>query len=299
MRDFAETPIHVHDIAFHAADGRRLAGRLFEPERPLAAMAVFAATGYRKEFYEAFARAAARQGWAVLTFDYRGQGGSCNGPAREDEATMLDWGRRDMPAAARELKGRYPRLPLDIVGHSVGGHFLALLPDDVEVRRAALLSSSSGYWGKQSAKIKYTAWAFWRIVGPAFLVTRGHVPKGLMWKGEDLPPGVFRDWRDWGVRPDYFRDRLAEEGLLQRYARFRAPIKAWVADDDPIANREATRWLLEQYEAAPTEMKLVSRADLGRGAIGHHGLFHPAMADVFWPQVWRWLSREEGAREAA
>lgn len=299
MRDFADTPINQVDLEFAAADGRRLSGRLFHGERVLAAMAVFPATGYRKEFYEAFARAAARQGWAVLTVDYRGQGESREGPARDDPATMLDWGRLDMPAAAREVCERFPGVPLDIVGHSIGGHFLALLPEDLPLRRIALLSSSSGYWGRQSRSIKYTAWAFWRVVGPAFLATKGHIPKGLMWKGEDLPPGVWKDWRDWGVRPDYFRDRLAEEGLLTRYERFDRPIKAWVADDDPIANPDATRWLLEQYVAAPTEMKIVRKDDLGRGTIGHHGLFHPAMADVFWPQVWRWLAAEGRGGEAA
>lgn len=298
MRDFADTPIEVTEFDVHAADGRRLAARLFAPQRVLAAMLVNPATGYRKGFYEAFARAAARQGWAVLTYDYRGQGASREGPAKDDPAAMLDWGRLDQPAAARELARRYRGLPLDVVGHSVGGHFLALLPDDLPIRRVALLSSSSGYWAKHSRPMKYFAWTFWRLFGPAFLATHGAIPKGLLWKGEELPPGVWKDWRDWGVRPDYFRDRMAEEGLLSRYERFDHPIRAWVPDDDPIANPATTRWLLEQYDGAPSEMKIVSRADLGRGAIGHHGLFHPAMAGVFWPQVFGWLSRD-AAREAA
>ena len=298
MRDFAEPQLEVTDIEFAAADGRALAGRLYVPDTVRAVMTVNSATGFRKEFYDAFARSAARCNWAVLTYDYRGQGASLSGPVAQDPATMLDWGRFDQPAAARAVTERFPGKPLDVIGHSVGGHFVALLPEDLPLRRVALLSSSSGYWAKHSGMMKTFAWSFWRIFGPAFLATHGYIPKGLLWKGEALPPGVWKDWRDWGVRPDYFRDRLAEEGLLSRYASFDHPIRAWVPDDDPIANPATSRWLLEQYETAPTEMKIVSRSDLGRGQIGHHGLFHPAMADVFWPQIWRWLSCEEARRAA-
>ena len=69
-------------------------------------------------------------------------------------------------------------------------------------------------------------------------------------------------------------------------------MRAWTPDDDPIANPQSVRWLLERYENAQTEMKLVSHEDAGRGALGHDGLFRSKMADVFWPQVFRWLSQD-------
>jgi predicted alpha/beta hydrolase len=289
----AEPQAVNRETSFATRDGRILCGRITAPNDPVAVMVVNPATGYAARFYHAFADAAAANGWAVLTFDYRGQGASADRPAREDPARMLDWALEDIPAAARHVCGLYPGLPLDVIGHSVGGQFAAFTPLDLPVRRLALLSSSSGYWGRQSAPLKYMAWLFWRIVGPAYLAARGHVPRGAFWKGEPLPAGVWRDWRDFGVNPACFRDRLAELGLDGRYTRFTAPIKAWTPDDDPIANETSVRWLLERYEGAPSEMKIVRREDLGRGPIGHDGLFRRKMADVFWPQVFRWLALED------
>jgi predicted alpha/beta hydrolase len=280
------------ETAFSAEDGRLLRGRVRAPDQPHAVMLINPATGYPASFYRAFAEAAAGQGWAVLAFDYRSQGRSRDRSLRTDPATMTDWAIRDIPAAARHLCTMFPGLPLDVVGHSVGGQFAAFTPGDLPLRRVALLSSSSGYWGKQSAPLKYLAWLFWRVVGPAQLASVGFIPKGPLWPGESLPAGVWRDWRDFGVNPNGFLDRFAEQGLLHRYHHFTAPMRAWTPDDDPIANPDAVRWLLECYCAAPSEMKLVRHSDLGRGAIGHDGLFRAKMADVFWPQVFRWLSAD-------
>ncbi|MFP4519168.1 MAG: alpha/beta fold hydrolase [Oceanicaulis sp.] len=293
MAHQAGTTAVNRETSFATRDGRMLHGRVFAPASPAAVMVINPATGYPAGFYHAFAEAAAVNGWAVLTYDYRGQGASADRPVREDPARMLDWALEDIPAAARHACRQFPGLPLDVVGHSVGGQFAAFTPLDLPVRRLALLSSSSGYWGRQSAPLKYAAWAFWRVIGPVSLASCGHIPRGVFWKGEPLPSGVWMDWRDFGVNPACFRDRLAERGLDGRYRRFTAPIKAWLPDDDAIANRDSVRWLLERYENAPSEMKLVRREDLGRGPIGHDGLFRRKMADVFWPQVFRWLCLED------
>lgn len=288
----------IRPVRLRTSDGQLLSARFFTPTSPSAVMVINPATGYRQDFYTSFAKSAAENGWAVLTFDYRGQGQSARVAARLECARMLDWARYDIPAAARVASEAFPGLPLDIVGHSVGGQFAALVDPDLPVRRLALLSASSGYWGEQSAPLKYQAWLFWRFIGPFYLFARGHIPKGLLWSGEPLPRRVWEDWRDFGVNPECFRDAIAELGLTQRFDQFNAPVCAWTPDDDPIANKQTVRWLLERFPQAPTEMKLVRQEDLGRGAIGHDGLFRSKMADVFWPQVFHWLCHDD-ARMAA
>lgn len=279
-------------VRLRTADGKLLSGVFIVPQAPNAVMVINPATGYRKDFYLPFAEAAAENGWAVLIYDYRGQGESARCHPRRETARMLDWARYDIPAAAEAACQAFPGLPLDIVGHSIGGQFAALIDPSLPVRRLALLSASSGYWGEQSAPLKYFAWAFWRVFGPVYLLLRGHIPKGVFWRGGPLPPRVWADWRDFGVNPECFRDAIAELGLTSRYEGFTAPVRAWTPDDDPIANPQSVRWLLERYENAQTEMKLVSHEDAGRGALGHDGLFRSKMADVFWPQVFRWLSQD-------
>jgi len=288
----AASMMSIRQVRVRTADGQLLAGRIYVPTEPVAVMVINPATGYRQDFYTPFARAATEHGWAVMTFDYRGQGESARTSAWRETARMLDWARYDIPAAARAICTAFPGLPLDIVGHSIGGQFAALIDPDLPVRRLALLSSSSGYWGDQSPPLKYAAWLFWRFFGPSYLLLRGHIPKGLFWRGEALPPRVWSDWRDFGVNPECFRDAIAEIGLTCRYERFTAPVCAWTPDDDPIANSQTVRWLLERYPHAPTEMKCVRHEDLGRGPIGHDGLFRAKMADAFWPQVFHWFTQE-------
>lgn len=288
----AASMTQVRQVRVRTDDGQLLSGQIYAPCDPSAVMVINPATGYRQTFYTRFAQSAAENGWAVLTFDYRGQGQSARAAARHDSARMLDWARYDIPAAARAACVAFPGLPLDVVGHSVGGQFAALIDPDLPVRKLALLSASSGYWGDQTAPLKYQAWLFWRLVGPMYLFTRGHIPKGLVWSGESLPRRVWMDWRDFGVNPECFRDAIAELGLTQRFERFSAPVCAWAPDDDPIANTQTVRWLLERFPSAPTEMKLVRHENLGRGSIGHDGLFRSKMADVFWPQVFHWLSHD-------
>jgi predicted alpha/beta hydrolase len=286
------------ETAFNTADGRLLRGRICAPVAPHAVMLINPATGYPARFYRAFAEAAASQGWAVLVFDYRGQGRSTDRPIGRDPASMVDWATRDIPAAARHICAHFEGLPLDVIGHSVGGQFAAFVPGDLPLRRVALLSASSGYWGRQSAPLNYFAWVFWRLLGPAQLATMGYIPKSPLWSGEPLPKAVWQDWRDFGVNPNSFLDRFAEMGLLKHFREFSAPIRAWTPDDDPIANEDAVRWLLGCYSGTHSELKLIRHADLDRGRLGHDGLFRTKVSDVFWPQVFRWLRATEH-RQAA
>ena len=114
-----------------AADGRLLAACWFEPDDPPHAVAVVsAAGGVPQGCYRAFAQWLAARGYAVLTYDYRGIGSSCQGPVRQDPARKTDWAVRDMSAAlaaaadradqgGRADRGeRGDRLPLLLVGHS-------------------------------------------------------------------------------------------------------------------------------------------------------------------------------------
>jgi predicted alpha/beta hydrolase len=295
-------PVTTREIAITAADGRVLAGRVYAPARPQArphaVMVINPAAGYTQDFYRPFAEAAAARGWAALTFDYRGQGASLQGSPRHDTARMLDWARYDVPAAAAHASALWPGLPVDVVGHSVGGQFAGLIEPHVPVRALALMSSSGPYWGHHAPAMRLKAWSFWRLYGPACLALQGHVPRGALWRGAPLAPGVWRDWRAFGVNRDGFRDLFAEHGLDARWRAFSAPVRAWVPDDDPIATPGGVRWLLAQYAHAPSDMKIVRRDDLARGPIGHDGLFRETMADAFWPQVFGWLSHDPLKRAA-
>ena len=122
----------AQSTALVADDGRHLAATWHEPPTgAVRAVAVMhAATGVPRGYYRAFADWLATQGYAVLTYDYRGMGGSRRGPIREERASMRDWAVFDMSAAhaaadARRRAGTPDELPLLLMGHSFGGNSLA------------------------------------------------------------------------------------------------------------------------------------------------------------------------------
>ena len=84
-------------LVFEAPDDRPLAATVLEPSRVEGAVVISSATGVPRRIYEGVARCLADAGLAVLTFDYRGIGGSRQGgPLRLEPARMQDWGRLDL-----------------------------------------------------------------------------------------------------------------------------------------------------------------------------------------------------------
>ena len=67
----------MEKVTLVAADGARIAARVYEPDGPLEGNVVIGgAMGVRQDFYAPFAQWLAGQGWRVTTFDYRGSGDS-------------------------------------------------------------------------------------------------------------------------------------------------------------------------------------------------------------------------------
>src|SRR5215831_9165386 len=76
-----------------ALDGRPIGARVYEtPSRARATLLVNSATATPQTYYGRFAEWAARRGFRVITYDYRGIGSSLAGHVRDEEASMADWG---------------------------------------------------------------------------------------------------------------------------------------------------------------------------------------------------------------
>ena len=89
------------EIAVPARDGTELAATLFEPGVAAAAEAplvvIGGATAVKRSYYARFAAYLAELGHPVLTFDYRGIGGSRRGSLVGSKVRMRDWCILDVP----------------------------------------------------------------------------------------------------------------------------------------------------------------------------------------------------------
>jgi predicted alpha/beta hydrolase len=275
------------DIVIAARDGAPLSATLFRGGGP--AVVVASATGVRRRFYAPFAQWLAARGFDVLTFDYRGIGGSRDyrggaPPPQTPEtrlrthrasrsafvdATMRDWGERDLAGALDAMAREYGTAAL--VGHSVGGQLPALLPDPSVVSAIVTIGAQSGDFRLWPMPQRLAMAAIWYGVVPGVTRAIGYLP-GALGVGEDLPAGVALEWARWCRTPGYF-------ARSSGFARFHVPLLALGIESDPYAPRVAVDALVSLYSNAR-----VTRRELAYPRLGHFGFFRERNEEL-WPEV--------------
>lgn len=270
------------DVTLVANDGMLLAGTLYVGPPPKAAVVLSSGAGIPRRFYAAFAGWLAERGYATLTYDYRGIGGSKprHKSLRGFEASMTLWAEQDMSAAIENQKDRYPDLPLFVVGHSVGGQLLALAKNTELVDGVTSIASSTGTWQKMSGALRWMSAAMWYGIVPATTRALGYAPtKRLRW-GADLPAGVAREWSTWCKSPDYFLPYLSG-AQVARVASFKKPWLSLSFTDDPIANESTVSALLRMYASLTPVERHISPQEIGASSIGHFGFFSRSRRELW------------------
>jgi predicted alpha/beta hydrolase len=293
--------VFIDDITFPATDGYLLGATLFLPRGTKRhAVLINSATAAPRGIYKGFASYLARRGCAVLTYDYRGIGGSrqksltgYNQPRSlvGFKASMSDWAALDVTSAVSWMRERYKDLPLGYVGHSFGGQALGLLANNTEVSRALLIAAQAGYWKLMASPERYRVYAMLNFVGTPLTRLLGYAP-GWSGLGEDLPKGVFEQWTGWVMSPRYMFDdaRLA---ALANFPNYRGAMRALCLSDDPWATKPAVELLCSEYVSTKPDILTVAPADAGASRIGHFGFFRPEHRDTLWRGAAEWLQATE------
>ena len=192
---------------------------------------------------------------------------------------MHDWGERDLASVLAWAGTTFGNGRAALLGHSVGGQLVGLLPDHAQSRISALVTigSQSGDYRLWPLPARLAMALLWYGVVPGVTHAVGYLP-GVLGIGEDLPAGVALEWARWCRTPGY----LVGEGFEARregFARLEAPVLAYGFDDDPYAPRAAVDALHALYVGARIERRQLGR-DAGR--FGHFGFFrerHRALWD--------------------
>jgi len=285
------------DITILATDRYKLAATLYLPRGPKRhAVLINSATAVPRSYYRGFASYLARQGCAVLTYDYRGIGGSrpapkANAPRppslRGFDASMADWAGKDVTAAVSWMRERYGSLPLLYVGHSFGGQALGLLPNNTEVTRALLVSAQAAYWKLMPSPERYRVYLMMNVLGQPAARLFGYLP-GRVMLGQDLPKGVFLQWTRWVMNERYL---LGDPTLaaLANFANYRGPLRALCFTDDSWAPKPAVELLCSGFTATAPDIMEISPADAGVNRIGHMGFFRSEHRNTLWRAAADWL----------
>ena len=297
MTEAALDDVFTDDIIIPAPDGYSIAATLFLPRSSKRhAVLINSATAVPRRIYRGFASYLAHRGFAVLTYDYRGIGGSrlravegYNQPRSlvGFNATMADWARLDAVAAVSWMRERYHNLPLGYIGHSFGGQALGLLANNAEISRALLVAAQAGYWKLMRSPERYRVFALLNFIGTPLTRLLGYAPawSGL---GEDLPKGVFLQWAHWVNSPRYFFDDATLDGL-SNFPNYKGAMRAICLSDDPWATRPAVELLCSGFASIKPEILTVSPSDVGAAKLGHFGFFRAEHRDTLWRGAAEWL----------
>ena len=284
------------DVRITAADGFSIGATTYAPERaPSGVVIINAATGVRRRYYDSFALHLASSGFAVVTYDYRGIGGSRPRTLRGFVASMREWGEVDQPAVVAYAAAWQPDVPLLLVGHSVGGQIFGLLRDPSPVSRVLMVAAQHNYWGLWGHRERWVLCALWTLIMPATSHALGYFPSRTVGLGEDLPKGVALDWAAWCRAPGALVEAIGGDAA-QRFAQYRGPILALSFDDDhTFAPRRAVDALLPFYSNARVEHRHITARSLGLAKVEHFGFFREAAAEHGWPIALNWLARNDGS----
>ena len=127
------------------------------------------------------------------------------------------------------------------------------------------------------------------MLGPLITRWKGYLAWSLLGMGEDLPLGVYRQWRRWCGYPRYFFDDPQMPAITRSFDRIEAPIVAANALDDAWAPPRSRDAFMAGYRRAPWQAVDIDPRALGLGRIGHMGYFRPH-ARPLWDAALGWLA---------
>ncbi|MFL6575305.1 MAG: alpha/beta fold hydrolase [Povalibacter sp.] len=266
----------------------RIVVRTFRTEAPPHAIIVISsAMGVSQNYYASFAQWLARLGYLVITFDYRGVGLAAPESLRGYPVDMFDWAR-DCEAVIDFASAKLPGVPLNWIGHSLGGQLLGLIRNRDSIRRIITVAAGSGYWLQNSWRTRRLVWWLWFVVVPIATRIAGYFPGKRLRKVGNLPRGVIEQWRRWCLNPEYMVG-VEGETVRAQYASVRAPMTSVSFTDDELMTEHSIRALHEFYAEAQVNFRRISPREIGAQRIGHFGFFRPQFEQTLWTLVPKWL----------
>ncbi len=282
-----DSSVVSRDVAILATDGFGLAATVHVgagSRRPEGVVLINAATAVPRHYYAKFARHAANQGLLCLTYDYRGVGDSRPRNLRGFDASMSDWGTKDLAGVLAWAKKEHPALPVVAVGHSAGGQIMPLADGAHRIRALLGVASQSGYWGHWPSPSRYRRFVDWHLLVPAVATVAGRLPKWAL--GQEVPKGVAVEWSRWCRHPEYVV--MGDPVRQAAFASWRGRIRALGFSDDSWAPPASIDGLLALYPNAEKE-HLQFTPTVAGGPVGHFGFFRETFRDSLWPKASAWL----------
>jgi predicted alpha/beta hydrolase len=275
-------------LALTCQDGTIIQAERREPNPPAhAELIVGGATGVPQRFYRRFAEFAVAQGYAVTTLDFRGIGKSAPSTLRGYQASYSEWATQDLFSTVNWVAGQSNDKPIYFVGHSFGGHALGQLTNHALITRAYFFGTGAGWSGHMPPLERLKVNFLWHALGPLVVPLVGYMP-GRFIGGENLPIGVYRQWKRWCGFKRYVFDDPCATAIAAAYGNVTMPIVAANATDDLWALPVSRDYFMQGYTNAVITRRDLNPQELGM-PIGHMGYFRQGR-EALWAQCLQFFS---------
>ncbi len=263
------------------AENRTIHVRVFDAKDPKSVVIIAGAMGVSQRSYEKFAHFLGEKGHCAITFDYFGTGRSLQTSIKDCQTDVRSWGEQDCEAIIDFAHTQYPDLPLQWIGHSVGGQLLGMIRNTDKLSNALTLSCGTGYWLHNSPETRRIVWLMWYVIAPLSIKFWGYFPGKKFKMVGDLPAKVMLQWRAWCLQKDY---AVGVEGpeIRQRYADVSTPITSISFSDDEMLSERNINALHAFFNQDHVTMVRLSPQEIGEKFIGHLGWFREKFKQSIW-----------------
>lgn len=286
----------IYSLSIMTERNQALAATVYRPKNEVKkAVMIAPATGIKRQFYHNFATHLAKNGLGVLTFDNEGIGESLSSALAKCDASLISWGRHDMPAVLDALQDEFSDATYHLIGHSAGGQLIGLMPNYSALASVFNVACSSGRIKNMSMPYKLKAMGFMDAFIPLANLTLGYTPSDKIGMGEPLPRGVSRQWREWCNGAGYIKTAFGKSIQTHFYDDITMP-SLWLGfSDDDIANSKNMDDMIRVFTKMPVEKHFLDPKDFGLNSIGHMRYFSSrtnAKAPQLWQMAIDWLKNQ-------
>jgi predicted alpha/beta hydrolase len=291
----------LETIEVRTADGQTLFADVREPaEDKIVGVAVLAhamfarRTEFERPAGNGLAELISEAGYVTIAFDFRGHGDSA--PFAKDGA---DWSyddlvRSDLPAVASCAKGRFPGVPLMVVGHSLGGHVALASQATGALGADALVLVAANVWMRQ-LEPSLRLWLAKRAVSESLVLLcrrSGYFPARRLRLGSDdeaarYMASLARTAREGRWTSD---DGQVDYGALARDIKI--PVVTITSEADRLMCSPDCGERMVAPLLGPKRNERVNRSDDGSGPPGHMGLVTSGQVRDVYRRVLSWLAVE-------
>ena len=284
--------MNTQKIKIPALDGFKLGGLILKPRgRSKGIIQFHNGTVTKKEFYLNFCTHFCEADYTVIMFDYRGVGESRPKHLRGFNASIIDWGRLDMPGVLGWADKTYPNQKKFIIAHSMGGQVIGLMNNINLLNGIVVIAGSYGNWKNYSGSNKYFSAIIWCAYFPLATKLFGYLPLKRFGMGEDLPAGAAKDLWNW-CWGNYTHSEIMERNKIKNYYHdIKKPIMAYFIEDDSVTTARTIPMFRADFSSALLDIEIIKPSGIGAEKIGHYGFFSERLKDRLWNRPLDWIGK--------